>query len=110
MKKMDEYQKDWSTKTIETLKEQKMEHETQAIEAFIDAYSEGDSVTAFDCFSAMAEKEIWFDNMQYVAFVFSDGSVYADFIDDYVNRFFLSISDFAEYDEEAANALSNVES
>ncbi len=102
--------KDWAVTTIEKLKTDKRENDTEAIKSFCQAYENGDSVTAFKYFSSLAEKETSYNNGQYFSLMFADGSVYADFIDDYSDRFFWSISDFAEYDADAAEKLLNSKS
>lgn len=102
--------KDWAIETIRKLKINKRENDMQAIIFFCEAYKNGDSVLAYEYFSAKADKEVNYDNGKYFALLFPDGSVYADFIDDYSDRFFWSISDFLEYDADAAKKLENAKS
>lgn len=92
---------DFSLEIIEFIKKNK--YELDATNAFCKAYKNGDSIESFKLLRASSIEEVEFDG-NYNTLLFADGSIYINY-EQTSNRFFYSIDDYAEYDEEGAEVL-----
>jgi len=99
-----ENKKDWAQELIEKMHEVSIAGQDDATKAFEVAYVNGDSVEAWEAFSAKATREEDFSDGQYALLIFPDDSCYADWKQE-TDRFFPSVSDLMEEDEDVRARL-----